>query len=308
MSKRESIARYNLIIKRLKRNPASFAEILDSLKEAPQLQDYKNEISKRTFTRDIKDIYSLYGIDIQYDFSGRVYKIITDEQPEMSERILEAFDTFNALNISNQVSGFVCFEKRNPQGTEHFYGLLHAIKNRFQIQITYQAFWENAPNFRMLEPYALKEYRNRWYVLAKDRKDNKIKTFALDRITALNILNIHYQYPKNFSVDEYFRYCYGVITQRDEEPQEVILSLTPFQGKYIKSLPLHKSQEILKDDAQELVVRLNLFITHDFFMEILSLGAEVKVLQPESLRQKIQEEIKRMQEIYSGDAISKMPG
>jgi len=144
-------------------------------------------------------------------------------------------------------------------------------------------FWEDKITLRVVEPYALKEFKNRWYVLANDLKDNKVKSFALDRLTELEITNKKFQLPNNFNINEHFKFSFGIISPNGQEPQEVILSFDPFQGKYIKTLPLHESQVILKDNEQELLIKLTLYITHDFFMEILSFGENVKVIQPESL-------------------------
>ena len=283
MSKRESIARYNLIIKKLRKQPADFEQISTYLSLESELQEYNFNISKRTFLRDLDDIRSLYNIDIVYDFSRKVYFIDFEEQPELNERILEAFDTFNALNITDRLSNYIHFEKRHPQGTENLYGLLHAIKNKVQIAFLYHKFWEDEISQRTVEPYALKEFKNRWYVLAKDLKDNKVKSFALDRLSELEITKYKFRLPNEFDVYEHYKYCYGIISPNEHQPQEVILSFDPFQGKYIKTLPLHESQVILEDNEDELLVKLKLFITHDFFMEVLSFGANVKVIQPESL-------------------------
>jgi len=283
MSKRESIARYNLIIKKLRKQAASFKDISDYLAFESDLQEYNFNVSKRTFQRDIEDIRSLYNMDIQYDFSRKVYYIDFDEQPEVNERILEAFDTFNALNISDRLSNFIHFEKRRPQGTENLYGLLHAIKNKVQITFSYHKFWENESTHRTAEPYALKEFKNRWYVLANDLKDKNVKSFALDRLTELEVSRKKFQFPIDFNVNEHFKYCFGIIGPNVQKPQEIILSFNPFQGKYIKTLPLHESQVILKDDEHELLIKLTLFVTHDFFMELLSFGSNVKVIQPLSL-------------------------
>jgi predicted DNA-binding transcriptional regulator YafY len=283
MSKRETIARYNLIINKLRKHPATFTEIADYLVLESELQEYNFNVSKRTFQRDIEDIRSLYSIDIQYDFSRRVYHIDIDEQLEQNKRILEAFDTFNALNISDRLSNHIHFEKRRPQGTENLYGLLHAIKNETQISFAYQKFEADEVIHRVVEPYAIKEFKNRWYVLANDLKDQKVKSFALDRLSKLEITRRKFQLPHDFNVNEHFKYCFGIISPNNEKLREVILSFDPLQGKYIKTLPLHESQEILKDDETELLIKLKLFITHDFIMEILSLGENVKVIQPPSL-------------------------
>lgn len=298
MSKRESISRYNLIIKKLRKHPASFKEISEYLAFESELQEYNFTVSKRTFQRDLDDIRSLYNIDIQYDFSRRVYHIEFDQQPEVNERILEAYDTFNALNITDRLSNHIHFEKRRPQGTENLYGLLHAVKNRVQIRFTYQKYWEEELSQRVAEPYALKEFRNRWYVLARDLKDQNIKSFALDRLTNLEITKRHFQFPRDFNTNEHFKYSFGIIGPNDHQPQEVVLSFTPFQGKYIKSLPLHESQQILIDNEEELRIKLILFITHDFFMELLSYGENMKVLQPESLIDDLKASLKKVLKHY----------
>lgn len=298
MSKRESITRYSLIIKKLRKNPATFNEISEYLALESDLQDYNFTVSKRTFKRDIEDISSLYNIDIVYDFSRKVYFIDFDEEPEVNERILEAFDTFNALNISDRLSDYIHFEKRRPQGTENLYGLLHAIKNKVQIGFSYQKFWEGTITARVVEPYALKEFRNRWYVLAKDLKDQKVKSFALDRLSELEITNRKFRLPADFNINDHFKYSFGIISPNEPKPQEVILSFTPFQGKYIKTLPLHHSQEVLTDNEDELVIKLTLYVTFDFLMEVLSYGDNVKVIQPESLVKDVINTCKNVLELY----------
>jgi len=283
MSKRESISRYNLIIKKLRKQPANFKEIADYLSIESELQSYNFNVSKRTFQRDIEDILSIYNIDVQYDFSRKVYYIDFEEQPEFSERILEAFDTFNALNISESISKHIHFEKRKTKGTENLYVLLHAIKNKLQISFSYQKFDEEKASKRNIEPFAIKEFKNRWYVLGKDKKDNQIKSFALDRLSGIEVTKSKFHIPQNFDFNLYYQHCFGVIYPIGQKPQNVILSFNPLQGKYIKTLPLHESQQILADNENELRIELKIFITHDFFMELLSLGNNVKVIKPKSL-------------------------
>jgi len=287
MSLRETISRQRLIINKLRKHPATFNDIADYLARESEIQSYNFTVSTRTFQRDLEDIRSIYNIDIQYDFSRKVYFIDDDGQPEINERIIEAFDLFNALNISDQLSSHIHFEKRKPAGTENLYGLLHAIKNRLQIRFSYQKFWEDEITQRTVEPYALKEFKYRWYVLSKDQKDNNVKSFALDRLTNLEITNQHFVFPEDFNIEENYRYCFGIISPGDQEPQEIILSFEPVQGKYIKSLPLHESQQILIDNEHELRVKLILFITYDLVKELLSYGEYIKVLQPESLAKEL---------------------
>lgn len=293
MSKRESITRYALIIRKLRKNPSTFIEITDYLALESEIQEYNFTISKRTFQRDLDDIRSLYNVDIQYDFSRKVYFINIDDQPEVNDRILEAFDTFNALNITDRLSNHIHFEKRRPAGTENLYGLLHAIRNRLQIKFTYHKFWEEAPSQRIVKPYALKEFNNRWYILGKEENGEIVKSFGLDRLTSLEITKKTFEFPKDYNAEESYRYCFGIISPNGEEPQEIILSFTPFQGKYIKTLPLHSTQKVLIDNMEELQISMKLCITHDLVMELLSFGADMKVLKPQLLVDKIRKAHKK---------------
>jgi predicted DNA-binding transcriptional regulator YafY len=298
MSTTESLSRYNLIIKKVSINPATFKEIDDYLKMESELQGYNFTISKRTFQRDLNAIRSIFNIDIVYDFSKKTYFIEVDQQPEANERILEAFDTFNAFNIAERLSSHIHFERRRPQGTEHLYGILHAIKNQFQISFTYQKYWEDSLSARTVEPYALKEFKNRWYVLALDINNDVVKSFGLDRISNLEISKKKSQFPPDFNISEYYRDCFGIMGPNNERSEEIILSFDPIQGKYIKSLPLHSSQEVILDNEDELRIKLTLYITHDFYMELLSYGEDVKVIKPDSLISKLKTTYHKALKLY----------
>lgn len=286
MAKKDSINRYNLIINKLRKHPCNFNQMLDYLKYQSEMQGYNFVISKRTFQRDIEDISSIFNIEIAYDFSRKVYYIELDENPDYNERILEAFDTFNALNVTDRISKHIHFETRKPKGTENLYGIIHAVKNNLKIRFTHYKFWDKTPTERSVEPYGLKEFKNRWYIVAKDDKDNIIKTFALDRISELEITKFHFQPNKQFDIAKHFKYCFGIIAPDNitDEPEEVIISFTPFQGKYIKTLPLHNTQEILEDNDKELRVKLTIHITYDFIMELMAHAEELKIIQPISLK------------------------
>jgi predicted DNA-binding transcriptional regulator YafY len=76
------------------------------------------------------------------------------------------------------------------------------------------------------------------------------------------------------------------------------LSFTPFQGKYIKSLPLHETQQILIDNEKELRISLHIYLMPDFKMEILSMGENVKVLEPKWFAEEIKGHYKAALERY----------
>ena len=299
MQKPKYFLRYGFIIQKLRNcKEATFKEIKDYLERQSELSDYDLNISRRTFDRDKNEILSLFNVLIEYNASRKVYYIADDDQSGINDRMLEAFDMFNSLNMSDSNAPYIIFEKRKPQGTEHFYGLLHAIKNRLLIKFTYTKYWNDDISERSVEPYALKESGYRWYLISKDKKEGKIKTFGLDRMSELEILKQKFVYPKDYNPNDDFRFSFGIITNSAKEPNEIILSFDPFKGKYIKSFPLHASQQVLVDDKNELRIKLNVHITEDFIMEILKFGDEVKVLSPKSLINQIRKTLSASLENY----------
>jgi predicted DNA-binding transcriptional regulator YafY len=289
MSKHETLLRHQKIISKLRVSKEStFEEISDYLKDQSELHEFDLNISQRTFQRDINEIRSLYNVDIQFDRSRKVYFIAEDENPDLNNRLMEAFDLISTLKMSQDLTKYIYFEKRKPQGTNHFYGLLHAVRNRFIIDLSHQKFEFDEPTKRLVEPYGLKESKGRWYLLAKEIGSDKIKTFGLDRIVDFDITKKHFSPPEKYNANDDFKYCFGVINLSDLKPQEIILSFEPFQGNYVKSYPLHESQSILIDNEDELRIRLFLLITPDLVTEILSYAENVIVLSPKSLIKEIQ--------------------
>jgi predicted DNA-binding transcriptional regulator YafY len=296
MTTRESLLRYFHIINKLRKSQATFKEIDEYLTKQSELQGYRFNVSKRQFQRDLEDIGAIFEIEINYDFKRRVYAIDEELQSEISQRRLEAFDTFNALKIGENTSKSILFEKRRPQGPEFLFGLLHAIKSNLQIRFTYHKFWDEEPSQRILEPLALKEFKNRWYIIGKDLSqkttDSQVKTFGLDRMSSLEITKVKFSCPATFDAEEQFKHCFGIIGSNGEEPHEVVLSFGPVQGKYIKSMPLHESQQVIVDNDKELRIKLFVYTTYDFKMELLSYGENLKVMEPPSLIGEMKESLR----------------
>lgn len=141
--------------------------------------------------------------------------------------------------------------------------------------------------------------------MAKDEGDKRVKSFALDRLTELEINKKKFELPINFNVEEHYKYSFGIISPNGNKPEEVILSFEPIQGKYVKSLPLQQSQKVLIDNDDEVRVKLTLYVTHDFYMEILSHGDTVRVIQPMSLIEEIKANSASIISMYEKQEIKK---
>jgi predicted DNA-binding transcriptional regulator YafY len=283
MPKQTFLSRYSLIIKCLENKPSTFEEIEKYLQRQSELHDKDFTISKRTFQRDVKDIYEQLGFEIAFDKAYKYYKIIDKpEEKQHSQRLLESYEMINAINASQQYSNYVFLESRQPKGLEHFTGLLYAIQNKRITKFEHYKYWDETLTPRTVHPLALKESQGRWYLLAIDTKDNKFKTFGLDRISDLDIAKTKFKEKYHYDFNQIFNNLFGILSS-DNETENVQLAFTFEQGQYVKNYPLHHSQKIVTENKKQIIIELSLAITYDFVQEILHFGENVKVLQPQSL-------------------------
>ncbi len=287
MSHSDYYFRQQCILRKLQRGPASQDEIRDFYELECETHGYAFNFSNRNFIRDKNEIFSMFKKEISYSKSLRKYYLEEDDVPDdFGERIADTYNTYLALNMMEGIADFVHLEKRRPQGMEHFNELMQALKSKLLIRFEYEKFDNTNASERRVEPLALKEFESRWYLVANDLKDNAIKTFALDRMSNPEVTKQKSKNHKDFNVNQYFEHCFGITrpSERDAQPEEIILSLKGNKGKYIKTLPLHSSQQIIEEEDQHLQIKLLLYVTHDFIMELLKHGDEMEVMQPLKLR------------------------
>jgi len=290
MSKRETLLRYTAIIRCVRNAPVTLNEINKCLEQESDMYGFDLSVSKRTFQRDVQDLLSLFQIEIVYDYSLRKYLIRNQGDESYNSRILEAFETLSVLTVNQDVSKYLDFETRRAGGLENFHGLLHAIKNHLQLNFSYQSYDQEKAFLRKTNPLLLKEFKGRWYVIAKDLADDKIKTYALDRLSNPEITKKRFTVPADFDPKSIFRDSFGIISSvAGSVPQRVVLSFDAWQGKYVKSQPLHASQVTLINNESEFRIELFVYVAFDLVKELLSYGDGLKVIEPATLAKEIME-------------------
>ncbi|HRM12895.1 MAG TPA: WYL domain-containing protein, partial [Flavobacterium sp.] len=210
-------------------------------------------------------------------------------------RMIDVFSIHHALQEGNKLSPSVFLEKRKSLGTEHIYGIIHAIQNLYLLQFTHQKHWEDFSTQREVKPIAIKESQQRWYLVALDKKNETVKTFGLDRISNLKITDTKFK-PVAYNVETEFQHAFGVETY--EAAKKVILEFSKQQGNYIKTFPLHKSQRIVKETEDAVSIEIFIHTTNDIKMELLKYGSNVKVIAPISLQNDIKNRISEMSNLY----------
>lgn len=219
------------------------------------------------------------------------------------EKIIRIVNRAKQINHES-ILDFIEFEKTPvAQGLEHIDIIIDAIQTQKALSITYQKFGQPVSPEQTIHPYFLKEYRNRWYVIAFNESHAEIRTYGLDRIR--NLTKLSFAYIKNNFIDtkEYLSNCIGIHLM-DQKIETVYLWFTEREGNYLKTQPLHKSQQVMEDSVEHgLLLKYRLIINYELIGIILSYGAHLKVIEPQSLAEKIAEISKRTMEQYINNTL-----
>jgi predicted DNA-binding transcriptional regulator YafY len=299
MSKHGTIRRYTLEIEKIRRGQfPSFQIIKDYLFE------HGFEIGDRTIQRDIEQIRFEFGIEIKYDRDKNGYYIDYENSLNIESffRFLEIVNTAELLTESLLESKdflrYISFDTGGGlKGIENLKPLLNAIKDNRKISFTHFNFHTEKSRKYTLKPYLLKEYQNRWYVVGIIGGLNEFRTFGIDRIENLEIKTETFKTDKKLNPIEMFNKTIGLVYS-EKTPQTIVLSFTPTQGKYVKTLPFHSSQRILIDDEHECRISLEVVPNYELTQQILKHGETVNVIEPQWLKDEIMNILKRTLEKY----------
>ncbi len=300
MSNHATIRRFTLEIEKINRGQfPSFKKIKE------YLNDHGFKLSDRTLERDFEQIRDEFGIEITFSREKAGYYI--DEENSINTasffRFLEIVNTAGLLTDSliesKDTLKYISFNDGGRlKGIENLKPLLDAIKNHRKISFQHINFYTGKSRNYTFKPYLLKEYQNRWYVVGVLGNMNEPKAFGIDRIENLVVLTETFIPDKNVNPIERFENIIGVVYS-ENQPEEVILSFTPVQGKYIKTLPMHKSQQILIDDESEFRISLKIIPNYEFTQQILMHGDTVKVIEPAWLVEEIMKNLSRTLKKYN---------
>ena len=264
------------------------------------------EIPKRTFDNWRYAIADMFGLFIENEQKGKYRYYIMNEE-DISKNGLRSwlYNTFcvsNALANSQNIKDRILLEFV-PSGQNYLQPIIEAMKENRVLNITYHSYWKDEENSFDVQPYCVKLFRQRWYMVARSTYsyyyEKGPRIYSLDRICDLHTTDETFEMPKDWSAQEYFDGCFGIIADQRTEPQDVKLKVSAGQANYIRDLKLHESQEEIERNEEYSIFTYHLRPSYDFIQELLWNGETMEVLEPLSLRQEIAGIIGRMNNKYT---------
>ena len=263
------------------------------------------EIPKRTFDNWRYVIFDMFGISIANENRGE-YRYYIENVEDISKNGLRSwlYNTFcvsNALANSQSVKDRILLEYV-PSGQQYLQPIIEAMKGNKILNITYHSYWKDEENSFDVQPYCVKLFRQRWYMVARSTDSYYFEkgplTYALDRIVNLHQTEETFKIPKDWDAQEFFNGCFGIIADQRMEIQDIKLKVNAGQANYIRDLKLHESQEEIESNGEYSIFTYQLRPSYDFIQELLWNGADMEVLEPQSLRQEIANIVEQLHKKY----------
>ena len=262
------------------------------------------ELSERQFHRYTDAVEELFDIEIKYSRTQRGYIVADREGIDnmgMRRWLIQTFSVNNILHESQELKNRILLEDV-PSGQQHLTTIVDAMREGVALSMTYHSFHREEPSTFEVEPYCVKLFEQRWYMLGKSEGYDELRLYALDRIKALEPTERKFKLPKKFDAAKFFEDYYGIIIgDEDFDVEPVALKVGSWQSKYLRTLPLHHSQVEVERNEEYSIFEYRLCPSFDFQQKLLSMGDSVGVLSPMLLKEKIRE--KALQTVENNTAI-----
>ena len=256
-----------------------------------------NPLARSTFNRHRDMILDLFGVIIGCE--EKTYRYYISNPSVLEDDGLMPW-LFSTITVHGVLADSVAVKDRVvledvPAGMEYLSLIVRAIKSNHRLLIGYQKFGVEGYE-KVVCPYALKLFHQRWYLLARTA-DDQMRIYALDRLTKAELTTEPFTMPRGFSPKAYFAEYFGVLTI-PVPMAHVVIRAYDTTPDYLRTLPLHHSQREIASTDQYADFALDLRPTADFQGQLLSHGARIEVLEPESLRQQMAQSLSASLERY----------
>ena len=278
----------------LKNGPLTFKEICERWKESI----FDGKLAERSFYEHRDGMKEMFGVDIKCNRSkGNVYYVANPEvieENKLTKWLLYKYSIPQDFATFNGMKDRILLEEI-PLGTDYLDSIMDAMQRNVELEIDYQRYERDQEEHQQtfhIQPYALKVYNRRWYLLGYLKEHDGLRNIALDRILNLKVLKTNFDLPADFDARRYYANVVGIFVNDDLPPQKVIIRVYGVQAEYLRSTPLHKSQKeshYKRGEFSEFTCKLS--ITPELISQLLSMGSQVEVLEPEELREGMKREL-----------------
>ena len=291
---------YIWLLNTIARGPISRAAI-DEKWAHSSVNEYKQDyLPESNFHRWKTTVELLFEVKIKCNGNNEYYiEEATDlRNADLRTRLLNLMSMDSLLKDSKKLRDRILFE-HVPSGEKFLAPIIEALRDHYSIQITHQGFGKPRPYTFVVEPYCLKMFKQRWYMLARSPYDDEFRVYGLDRILALESTGQKYDLPDGpCAAERIFRQVYSV-TMLDGGTEEIIISISEDQAPYLRTLPIHPSQREIEPINGYPAFSFNVYPSAEFYQELFKYGSDLEVHEPKWLREDFAKDAAKTNNMYN---------
>lgn len=260
------------------------------------------ELPLRTFHKWRVAVEEMFGLIIDCKRKGGYHYYIANAEELQGGNIrnwlLNTISVSNLLIDNQNIKDRILLEDI-PSGQEHLTNIINAMQNNLTITMTYQNYWSKSSHTFDVEPYCVKLFKQRWYVVGRTPYYDQVRIYSIDRILDLGVAyDKKFQMPKSFNPEVYFSECYGINVGENVKAETIRLKVSSAQANYVRAVPFHHSQQEVERNDNFSIFELWLRPTSDLIREILWHGNDIEVIEPTEFRNEIASTIEEMNKKY----------
>lgn len=246
-------------------------------------------LARRTFHTHRLAIEELFDLSIVCDERTNRYSIANSEDlnsHNITNWLLDSFAVSQSLREARTLHNRVLVEEV-PSARGHLPELLDAMRENRMVIITYQPFTGDEPFDLRLRPLFVKLRERRWYLYADKPDNTKIKLYALDRMVKLRVTDDRFTPPEELDPEGYLAGAFGVAVYDDIRPCTIRVRVTGDGVKYLRTLPLHASQQEVEAHDDCAIFEYRVAPTPEFYQAMLNCHGNFEVLSPRNVREEM---------------------
>ena len=274
----------------------TFAEINEKWLETELSEGV--EQARSTFNRHKDSIEDIFGLIIECNrLNGYRYFISNEEV--LGEDSIQNW-MLNTLTVNNIIGEALTLQDRillqlAPVEGDYLKMVIEAMKKNVKLAVDYRKYGDDEPRHLTFEPYCIKLFKQRWYILGHfhrnaiaDRPEvDYFGVFSFDRILNMSLTDDKFQMDPSFNAQAYFEECFGVLVNDDTVAQRIVIRVFGDERFYVRDLPIHKSQREIGQGEDYTDFELFMRPTIDLSTHFVSRSFLIKVLEPQWLADEI---------------------
>ncbi len=332
---KNALIRYKTIDNCLRKRyrPWTLKDLVDACSEALyDMEGISKGVSVRTVQGDIQMMRSDklgYNAPIEvydhkyYRYADSDYSIMDmpmsqNDYEVMQEAVdmlrqLEDFDQFSEMaDVVNRLQDKLAISRNNRKPIIHFDSvpnlkgirllnpLYNHIARKQTLRIMYQSFSARNPTEFIICPYLLKEFRNRWFLFGSKASNLLLYNLALDRIQSVEPVDVPFRENPDFDPEHFFDDVIGVSKNIKNTPRRIKFWASREQSKYIKTKPLHRSQQLIRENPEDgsCIFRIDVVINVEMYSVFMTYGPGIRVIYPKSAVKYMRDKLKQALDQY----------